>query len=32
MRRIAEIGHGVVPADEWAAFCAKEDLSGPLAI
>ena len=32
MRRIAEIGHGAVPVDEWAAFCAKEKLSGPLAV
>jgi heat shock protein HtpX len=30
MRRIFEIGHGTAPAEDWAAFCAREDLSGPL--
>ena len=30
MRRIQEIAFGA-PADEWAAFCAKENLRGPLA-
>ena len=31
MRRIFEIGHGQSSAEEWAAFCVREQLSGPLA-
>ena len=31
IRLIFQIGHGETPAEEWAAFCKKEGLSGPLA-
>jgi Zn-dependent protease with chaperone function len=29
--RISAIGHGAAPLDEWAAFCATQGFSGPLA-
>jgi len=32
MEKIFAIGHGQTPVDEWVAFCAKESLSGPLAV
>ncbi len=30
MQQIFQIGHGQTPVDEWAAFCAREGLSGPI--
>ena len=32
MEKIFAIGHGQTPVGEWAAFCEKEGLAGPLAV